>query len=80
MRLSNDDNNWDLIEAFCGYVGSKEDVWYATNIEIVDNFAALNNIKISVSGDIVYNPSATSVWLSIDKDIVEIKGGAQEQL
>lgn len=68
-------NNWELIEEFCKYVGSREDIWYATNIEIVDYMNLLNNLKFSASCDMVYNPSAASAWLSVNGEIKEIKGG-----
>ncbi len=74
------DNNWDLIEGFCEYVSNKEDIWYATNIEIVDYLKAFDNLKFSASGNLVYNPNACSVWISVDGKIIEVKGGVQTQL
>lgn len=74
------DNNWDLIEEFCKYVSNKEDTWYATNIEIVDYIKALNNLKFSAEGNFVYNPSAQNLWLIVDDNVVEVKGGTQMQL
>lgn len=74
------DNNWELIEGFCKYIGGKDDIWYATNIEIVDYFKALNNLRFSAACNFVYNPSVISVWLSIDDEIVEVKGGKQVRL
>lgn len=74
------DNNWELIEDFCKCIADKEDIWYATNIEIVDYLKSLDNLKFSAEGDFVYNPSAQSLWLSVDGQIIEVKGGAQVQL
>jgi peptidoglycan/xylan/chitin deacetylase (PgdA/CDA1 family) len=74
------DNNWGLIEEFCEYVSGKDDIWYATNIEIVDYMKALDNLKFSADGDFVYNPSVLSLWLSVDGRIVQVKGGTQVQL
>ena len=71
------DQNWDLIEHFCEYVGNREDIWYATNIEIVDYMTAFKNLKFSASSQFVFNPSAMSVWLSVDEKIFEVKGGSQ---
>lgn len=71
------DNNWELIEGFCEYVSNKEDVWYATNIEIVDYLKVMDNLKFSAEGDFVYNPSVQSAWLNVDGNIVEVKGGQQ---
>lgn len=69
------DNNWDLIEEFCRMVGNQPDIWYATNIEIVDYIKALQNLKFSANGDFVYNPSSIDVWISVDDKIVKVDGG-----
>ncbi|MFP4017026.1 MAG: polysaccharide deacetylase family protein [Halanaerobiales bacterium] len=74
------DNNWDLIEGFCEYIGDRDDIWYATNIEIVDYLKAFDNLHFSAAGDFVYNPSVISVWLNVDGEIVELKGGTQQSL
>ena len=55
-------NNWDRIENFCKYVGGKDDIWYATNIEIFNYIEAYNQLKTSVTGEIVYNPTNTTLW------------------
>ena len=71
-----DKDNWDVIEKFCEYMGGREDIWYATNIEIIDYMEAAKNLKFSADNESVYNPSAQSVWLQVDdKKIVEVKGG-----
>ncbi len=74
------DDNWDLIEKFCSYVSNKDNIWYATNIEIVDYMKLLDNLKFSVKGDIVYNPSAKSAWISFNGEIIEVGGGSQVKL
>uniref|UniRef100_A0A7C5V1C4 Polysaccharide deacetylase n=1 Tax=Caldicellulosiruptor owensensis TaxID=55205 RepID=A0A7C5V1C4_9FIRM len=68
-------NNWHLIESFCKLMAGKDDIWYATNIEIVRYIKALKSLQFSVSRDIVYNPSAISVWISVNGRPVEIKSG-----
>jgi len=71
-----DRDNWEVIEKFCEYMGGREDIWYATNIEIVDYMEAAKNLKFSANNERVYNPSAVSVWLQIDSaGYVEIPGG-----
>lgn len=70
------DNSWDLIEGFCKYIGGRDDIWYATNIEIVDYMNAANNLKYTAAGDMVYNPSAMPVWISVNGEIHKIDGGA----
>ncbi|MCS7463483.1 polysaccharide deacetylase family protein [Paenibacillus doosanensis] len=74
------DNNWDLIEGFCEFTGKRDDIWYATNIEIVDYFKAFRRLQFAASSEFVYNPSAQSVWISVDGTVVEIGGGKQVEL
>jgi len=70
-------DNWNVIEEFCEYMGGREDIWYATNIEIIDYMEAAKNLQFSADCTKVHNPSATSVWLQIDGErYVEIKGGS----
>lgn len=70
-------NNWQVIEEFCELMGHREDIWYATNIQIIDYMEVLNRLKFSGDGESVYNPSAQSAWLQVDDErIVEVPGGA----
>ncbi|MBU3104177.1 polysaccharide deacetylase family protein [Clostridium gasigenes] len=71
------DNNWNLIEEFSRKIGNRDDIWYATNIEIVDYLNAFNRLQFSMNGSFVYNPSVQSVWISVDNKIYEIKGDNQ---
>lgn len=57
-----DKDNWDVIERFAAFVGSKEDIWYATNIEIYDYVRAYEALRVSVDGNRVENPTAIDVW------------------
>lgn len=69
-------DNWHVIEEFCEYMGGREDIWYATNIEIIDYIDAAKRLKFSANNEAVYNPSAKSIWLQLDdKRYVEVKGG-----
>ncbi|MCM1185568.1 MAG: polysaccharide deacetylase family protein [Lachnoclostridium sp.] len=73
----NDNDNWEVIEEFCKYMGGRPDIWYATNIEIIDYMEAARNLKFSADYCSVYNPNAQSVWLQLNgSQCVEIKGGA----
>ncbi len=71
------DHNWDIIEEFCAFISGRKDIWYATNIEIVDYMNAFHALKFSADSRFVYNPSAQSVWLNVDGETVEVKGGRQ---
>ena len=69
-------DNWNVIEEFCEYMGGREDIWYATNIQIIDYMQVLKNLRFTADSTGVYNPSAASAWLQVDdRGIVEVKGG-----
>ena len=74
------DQNWDLMEEFCRMAGDREDTWYATNIQIVDYMRAAGNLKFTIDGDLVYNPSAQSVWIRVDGDLFLVPGGESIKL
>lgn len=74
-------DNWQVIEEFCEYMGGREDIWYATNIEIIDYMDAAKRLQFSADNTRVYNPGAGSVWLELDdKRYVEAKGGCVTSL
>ncbi len=75
------DDNWERIEEFCRITGGREDIWYATNIEIIDYLQVLRELKFSADGKTVYNPSAQSAYLVVDdRRTVEVPGGAYRRL
>lgn len=74
-------DNWALIEEFCEMMGGQKDIWYATNIEIVDYNDVFDRLQFSADNEFVYNPSAASAWLRVnDHDYVEVKGGETVRL
>ena len=75
-----DKDNWDVMERFCGMVGGKDDIWYCTNIEVIDFMDVMKRLQFAADGSFVYNPSAADAWLSVDGDIVCVKGGTQLSL
>ena len=58
------DRNWDVIERFCDRMAGHEDIWYATNIEIYEYIDASRRLVSSCDGRLLYNPSATDVWVT----------------
>ena len=62
-------------------MGGREDIWYATNIEIIDYMQVVKRLIYSANGETVYNPSAQSAWLIVDDSrVVEVPGGAYVKL
>ena len=69
------DNNWDRIESFCEKVGGRDDVWYATNMEIYDYVQAYRALQFFADFRIVKNPSALTVWFDFDGGSVKVEPG-----
>lgn len=57
-------DNWQVIEDFLARVGGRSDIWYATNIRIHDYVHAYGELIFACSGQAVYNPTATDLWLT----------------
>ena len=51
------------MERFADMVSSRDDIWYAANIEIADYIDASKRLIFSADYSIVSNPSAMDVWL-----------------
>lgn len=74
------DNNWNVIEEFSEKVGNRDDIWYATNIEIYDYINAYENLEFSVKGEWVYNPSGLTVWFEKDGQTYMIMSREQKRI
>jgi len=70
------DDNWAMMEEFCKRAGGRDDVWYATNIEIVDYLNALSALRVSADCDCFYNPSAVDVWFTVNGETLCCPAGA----
>lgn len=71
LRFPEFKDKWEQLENICKTVGRKENVWYATNMEVIDYISAFKELRRSVKGDIVYNPTNIDVYVSVgNKDIL----------
>ena len=68
-------NNWGIIEAFAEYVGGREDIWYATNIEIFDYISAYNRLIFNMDYTQVYNPSCTTLYFNTARGTYRVGSG-----
>ncbi len=59
-------NNWSIIEKFCEYMSDRDDIWYATNIEICDYARAYERLEWSMDMKKVFNPTAYKLWFKCD--------------
>ena len=69
------DNNWNVIEEFGQYVGNREDIWYATNMEVYEYVEAYRQLVFSTDGNIVYNPTAVTVYFLAEGKNVCVQPG-----
>ena len=75
---SND--NWNVIEEFAEYIGNRDDIWYATNIEIYEYVDDHKRLIFSADGKRVKNPTARTLYLATSKNSFEIKSGETIEL
>ena len=68
-------NNWELLDAICEKFANREDIWYATNIEIYEYVEAYNLLRYSANGDMIYNPTLKKIWIDISGEIYSINPG-----
>lgn len=68
-------SNWDVIEKFAEKMGGRDDIWYATNIEIYDYVNAYKQLIFNADGTVIYNPTAYDLWMRINEELFEIKAG-----
>lgn len=68
-------NNWQRLEQICEALGKKENVWYATNIEIIDYISAFRALRRSANGKMVYNPTTVDIYVVANGKKVTLKKG-----
>lgn len=68
-------NDWEGMEKFLELIGGRQEIWYASNIEICSYMKAVNNLIYSASGNYISNPSSQDVWMQIDRQVYHIKSG-----
>lgn len=78
----NSDNGWEMMEEAARKLSGKEDIWYASNLEICNYVEAVRRLEFSADGMEIYNPSAISVWFQegtlhegFTGGLVELKAG-----
>ncbi len=75
------EHNWEIIERFCERMSGKEDIWYATNIEIFEYTEAYERLVWAADLSCVKNPSAIPVTVSLkehgkDRRTLTVPAGA----
>ena len=68
-------NGWEHIGKICERLSQKEDIWYATNMEIYDYVTAYHSLIYSADGTRVYNPTLHEIWFDTDRKLSSVKPG-----
>ena len=68
-------NNWDRMEEICQKLSGREDIWYATNIEIYEYIEAYLSLVFSADSSKIYNPTLKTIWFEVDDVLYSIKPG-----
>ena len=74
------DDNWEVIERFASYVGGRNDIWYATNIEICEYVEAYRSLVFSMDARRVYNPTCKEIYLEVDGNKCSVSPGETLEL
>ena len=56
-------------------MGNREDIWYATNIEIYEYVAAFKHLVISLDGKRVQNPTGYTLHFELDGKAYVVQAG-----
>ncbi|MBE6553448.1 MAG: polysaccharide deacetylase [Ruminococcaceae bacterium] len=72
--------NWDRIEKFAAEMGDRDDIWYATNIEIYEYVEAFRQLIFTLDERIVTNPTATAVRFYLKDVLYTIEPGETRRL
>lgn len=70
-----DNNDWDRIEKFLEKIGNREEIYYATNIEIYRYVKAYEALTFGIDFKSVYNPTVLDVYLDVWGKQVIAKAG-----
>ncbi len=62
----NMNDNWDRLDEICDKISSKDDIWYATNMDICAYTKAYESLVYSADGEMAYNPTLIDVYLIRD--------------
>lgn len=71
----NNNDNWNVIEEFADFMANRDDIWYATNMEIYDAVQAYESLIYSADGIKVKNPSVSDVWICTNNIVKKVPAG-----
>ena len=73
-------NKWAEVEKFFKMISQNQEIYYTTQIGLVDYINAFKNLKFSVDKDLVTNLSAINVFIKINGKVFTVEAGSTKQL
>jgi peptidoglycan-N-acetylglucosamine deacetylase len=73
-------NKWAEVEKFFKIISKNPDIYYTTQIGLVDYINAFKNLKFSVDKTMVTNPSSINVFVKMNGKVFSIEAGSTKQL
>ena len=72
--------DWKLMETFAERAASDREIWYASNGQIYEYIQAIHNLQMSADLSRIYNPSAISVYYTIEGIQLVCRPGEKKML
>ena len=73
-------NKWEEVEKFFKMISKNPDIFYTTQIGLVDYINAFKNLKFSVDKTMVTNLSSIDIFVRINGKVLTIESGITKQL
>jgi len=74
-------DSWQMIEDFCKKMKEhEEEIWFATNMEVMEYEKAFRELMVSSDGKVIHNPTETDLWYKLGNKVCCIAAGQRQQL
>ena len=71
------EEQWQMMENALKHLCERRDeIWFATNIEIYNYMTALENLRVAADESSVYNPTDMDIWFEKDGNVCKVSAGA----
>lgn len=70
-------DNWHLIEDFAALISNRDEIWYATCLDICKYILAIRAQQFSADGNFIFNPTILPVWCSTAKGTIKAVPGVK---
>ena len=68
-------SDWDYMESLAQRLGGRDDIWYATAIEVADYIQSIASVRPSLAEDRLLNASSLDLWMRDGSSIERLPAG-----